>query len=73
VRETPVADRVEIQIPAEVAAKIQKRIQGTGFGTVDEFVSYVLARLLENSAEVPFSEEDEKRLKERLRSLGYID
>jgi Arc/MetJ-type ribon-helix-helix transcriptional regulator len=67
------SEPVKIQISSEVAARIQERIQGTGFGSVDEFVSYVLARLLENTSEVPFSEDDEKRLKDRLRSLGYID
>ncbi|MCI4323330.1 MAG: CopG family transcriptional regulator [Thermoplasmata archaeon] len=67
------SEQVEVHIPALVAQKIQERIQGTGFGTVDEFVTFVLARLLESSSDVPFSEEEEKRLKERLRSLGYID
>jgi len=32
-----------------------------------------MARLLEAPGEIPFSEDDERRLKERLRSLGYID
>jgi Arc/MetJ-type ribon-helix-helix transcriptional regulator len=62
-----------VAIPEEVARGIEQRIAGTGFASVDAFVEYVLARLLERSGEVPFSEEDERRLKERLRSLGYID
>ena len=40
---------------------------------MDAFVAFVLARLLEQSHDAGFSEEDEKALKERLRSLGYID
>jgi len=62
-----------IQIPDEVARDIEERIRGSSFGSVDAFVSFVLARLLEQSRETVFSEEDEKALKERLRSLGYID
>jgi hypothetical protein len=62
-----------LRIPEETAAGIEHRIQGSGFGTVDAFVSFVLARLLETPGETPFSEEDERKLKERLRSLGYID
>ena len=62
-----------LSIPEETAAGIEARIRGSGFRSVDAFVAFVLARLLERSGEVPFSEEDERRLKERLRSLGYID
>lgn len=62
-----------ITIPEEVAHAIDERIRGSGFASVDAFVQFVLARLLETTGEIPFSEEDERRLKERLRSLGYID
>jgi hypothetical protein len=62
-----------IEIPEDTALGIERRIRGSGFGSVDAFVGFVLARLLEEPGEVPFSEEDERRLKDRLRSLGYID
>jgi Arc/MetJ-type ribon-helix-helix transcriptional regulator len=62
-----------VQIPEEVAKAMEARIEGSAFSSVDEFVSFVLARLSEQSGTVPFSEEDERRLRERLRSLGYID
>jgi hypothetical protein len=67
------ADRA-IRIPEEVARELEQRIQGSGFETVDSFVSFVLARLLEHPpGETPFSEEEERQIKDRLRSLGYID
>ncbi|MGI0130068.1 MAG: CopG family transcriptional regulator [Thermoplasmata archaeon] len=62
-----------VHLPEEVARAIEERIRGSSFGSVDEFVTFVLARLLEGSGETAFSEADEKALKERLRSLGYID
>jgi hypothetical protein len=62
-----------VQIPEETAVALEARIRGTGFRTVDDFVGFVLARLLEVPNKEPFSEEDERKLKERLRSLGYID
>lgn len=65
--------RRTVSIPEEIAAGIEERIRKTGFGSVDAFVEFVLARLLETPGEIPFSEDDERRLKERLRSLGYID
>jgi Arc/MetJ-type ribon-helix-helix transcriptional regulator len=62
-----------VSIPEDLALGIEARIAKTGFPSVDAFVEFVLARLLETPGEIPFSEEDERRLKERLRSLGYID
>lgn len=62
-----------VRLPPEVAQAIAARIAGSGFASVESFVAYVLARLLENPSTEPFSEEDEQKLKERLRSLGYID
>jgi len=61
-----------IALPEEIVRAIETRIRGSSFETVDAFVAF-LARLIEASSESPFSEEDERHLKERLRSLGYID
>jgi Arc/MetJ-type ribon-helix-helix transcriptional regulator len=69
----PPTTRRTVTIPEEVAQGIDERIRESGFASIDAFVEFVLARLLETPGEIPFSEEDERRLKERLRSLGYID
>jgi Arc/MetJ-type ribon-helix-helix transcriptional regulator len=68
----PAAGRT-VRLPEDLAHAIEERIRGTGFASVDAFVEFVLARLLEQPGEGAFSEEDERNLKERLRSLGYID
>ncbi len=62
-----------VKIPEEVARQLEKKLAQTSFGSLDEFISFVLARLAESSAEPPFSEEEERQLRDRLRSLGYID
>ncbi len=62
-----------LRIPEELATAVEARMKGSSFPSVDEFVAFVLARLLEQTGEPGFSEEDERALKERLRSLGYID
>ncbi len=65
-----------ISIPMQLAEKIKKRIQGTGFTSLSSYVTYVLREVLsgldEESSE-EFSKEDEERVKARLRSLGYLD
>ncbi len=68
----PPASR-SITIPEETAQAIAARLRGSSFDSVDAFVAFVLARLLEQPSATPFSEDDERRLRDRLRSLGYID
>jgi hypothetical protein len=67
-------DSRTLTISEELAQAIEERIRGTSFADIDAFVTFVLARLVEDSGEEsPFSEEEERHIKERLRSLGYID
>lgn len=64
-----------VSIPTPLAEKIKKRIEGTGFNSISSYVTYVLRELLasmEEEEEV-FSKEDEEKIKERLRALGYLD
>lgn len=69
-------EKIKIEISKKIANKIKKRIEGTSFKTIDEYVGYVLSELLsdmdvDESEEI--SAEDEKKIKERLRALGYLD
>ena len=69
-----------ISIPKVLADKIKQRMEGTGFNSVSGYVAYVLRQVLSNvesneskGRKEAFSEEEEKKVKERLRSLGYLD
>ncbi len=65
-----------ISIPTPLAEKIKKRIQGTGFNSLSSYVTYVLREVISGTEEEPaeaFSKEDEEKVKNRLRSLGYLD
>lgn len=62
-----------VKIPEEVARQLERKLAQTSFASLDDFISFVLARLAESPAEAPFSEDEERQLRERLRSLGYID
>ena len=65
-----------ISIPMPLAEKIKKRIQGTGFTSLSSYVTYVFREVisgLEEESEDAFSKEDEERVKDRLRALGYLD
>jgi Arc/MetJ-type ribon-helix-helix transcriptional regulator len=65
-----------ISIPTHLADKIKKRIEGTGFTNLSSYVTYVLREIISNMDEErteAFSKEDEAKVKERLRALGYLD
>jgi Arc/MetJ-type ribon-helix-helix transcriptional regulator len=64
-----------VSIPTPLFKKIQDRTKGTGFTSVSSYVAYVLREVIteEPDEEQPFSKQDEERIKDRLRALGYLD
>jgi division protein CdvB (Snf7/Vps24/ESCRT-III family) len=69
-------EKVTINISKEISEKIKKRIKGTGFETIDSYVEYVLKEVisdLEEETDEDFTKEDEEKVKDRLRALGYLD
>ncbi len=68
-------EKKTITIPAKLYERIEDRIKDTEFSSVSEYVTYVLNEVLaaiEEDEEV-FTEEEEEKVKERLRALGYLD
>ena len=73
---------VPIKIPTEMAEKIEKRMEGTAFISVSDYVNYILQQVLSNLEEPEIkkssdsAEQEEKKVQERLKrleSLGYMD
>ncbi len=66
-----------VSIPKPLAKKIKKRMEGTGFNSMSSYVTYVLRQVISSMEEEEkaeeFSKEDEEKVKERLRALGYLD
>ena len=66
-----------VSIPVPLFKKVEERIQG--FTSVSSYVTYVLREIIaeeerqDDDDSQPFSKEDEERVKDRLRALGYID
>jgi len=66
-------EKVQIAIPKSLYEKAREFIEETGgFNSVDELVEFLLREVLEEEHGQTMSEEDEEKVKERLRSLGYI-
>ena len=67
-------EKKTVSLPAEVYTKIEQRVAGTEFQSVDEYVNFVLEEVLrEEEPETTFSKEDEEEVKKRLKALGYLD
>lgn len=66
---------MSISIPTSLYKKIEEKIKGTEFSSVSSYVTKILREKLsqeEKSTEV-FTPEEEEKIKERLKALGYID
>ena len=71
-----------MNIPAQLAARITRRLATSDFKSLDEYVSFVLDQVLTElegnqpgsgkSAENVFSKEDQALVEQRLRDLGYM-
>jgi metal-responsive CopG/Arc/MetJ family transcriptional regulator len=64
-----------VSIPTSLFKRIEEAIKGTEVSSVSSYITKVLREKLsqEKEAEEVFSEEDEEKVKERLKALGYID
>jgi Arc/MetJ-type ribon-helix-helix transcriptional regulator len=68
-------DKVTIKIPRPLYNRLRQLIEGSGYDSVTDFVVYVLRDLVSTHAAEEREEltpEDLKRVKERLRGLGYL-
>ncbi len=67
-----------VSIPKPLVKKVKNRMKGTGFSSVSSYVTYVLRQVLSSIEEderskQAFTKEEEEKVKQRLRDLGYID
>ena len=64
-----------ISVPADIYDKIEERVKATEFGSVDDYVLFILVEVLkdEEEEEQAYSEADEAEVKKRLKALGYMD
>lgn len=68
-------NKVAIYISKDLYDEIKRRVdQSSGeFKTVEEYVEFVLSEIVkEEEEEFEYSPEEEEKIKERLRGLGYL-
>ncbi len=66
-----------IKVPKKIITMIEGRLPLTDFTSVDDYATFVLEEVLKEvgagEPEPVYSEEDEAKVKERRRALGYLD
>ncbi len=65
-------DFVSIKIPKRLFEKLSEKMPRADFETVRKYIIYVLEREASSKEEEVYSEEDRKKIKEKLRRLGYF-
>jgi Arc/MetJ-type ribon-helix-helix transcriptional regulator len=65
----------DIAIPTTLYKKIEEKIKGTEFPSVASYVAKAMDDSLSKDEETKeaFNKEDEEKVKDRLKALGYID
>lgn len=64
-----------ISIPVSLVNEIEKKLKDSTFESVEDYVVDILSKNLgiESKPETSFSEDDEEKVKARLKALGYMD
>jgi len=64
-----------VSIPSSLYKKIEEKIKGSEITSVASYITKVLRESISKEEQVQeaLSKEDEEKVKERLKALGYID
>lgn len=67
-------DKVTLKIPRPIYSKLKRVIEGSGFGSVNEFVVYVLRDLISSGIEETedLTKKEIDAIRQRLKNLGYL-
>jgi len=68
------AEKVTLKIPKNLYQSLQSIIIDTGFGSVTEFVVFILREFLANRSDAGdgLNAEEIRHIRQRLRNLGYL-
>ena len=61
----------ELRLPSELCEKIEEQIRGSQFGTLEDFLTFVLREITSRSSS-RLDEQERTVLEQRLRDLGSM-
>jgi len=69
------SDKVPVYISKDLYEKVKERVRGSQgeFGSVEEYVEFVLNEVVKDEGEAEaYTPEEEEEIKRRLKALGYL-
>src|SRR5208283_4232841 len=75
VNELPDDEVTQISIPTSLYETLGRKIEGTSFHSVSDYVTHLLkdvVREVEKPQKETLSDDDERKVQDRLRALGYM-
>lgn len=67
--------KVTIKIPKELYVKLKKLIEGTGFSSVTEFITFTMRTIASGgkiSQRAKYEKKEIREIRRRLKKLGYL-
>ena len=64
---------IKIKVSDELYEKISQRAGKTGFKKIDNYVTSLIEDVFKEEHSEKYSKEEEEEIKNRLKSLGYIE
>jgi len=64
-------ERVQVSLSKDLYDKVVEKVREGVITSVEDFIDYAVVEALEK-LKSPYSPEDEEKVKERLKALGYI-
>lgn len=73
-----ISEEVEpVELPRRIVSRVEDRLPRTDFDSTAEYITFVMEEVLyrveEETADDDFEPVDEEEVKDRLKSLGYLD
>ena len=71
-------DTIKVSLKRPLAKKLRRRLKETEFKTLSEYVNFILEEVISSLEEqededIEYTEEEEEKVKQRLKDLGYLD
>ena len=62
----------KVKIDADLLDRCRRQAEKEGYSSVEEYVAHILDKALRSAEEKP-ADDDDRKVEERLKGLGYIE
>jgi len=63
---------ITINIPRGLSEKVNERMKKMGFTSIQHYIAHVLQQVVAEEEQEVYTKEEEEKIKERLRAMGYL-